>query len=284
MPETVKDLRSFLGMDQYYQDLWARCSEMLAPLTSLVGECGHTKVTKAKKTKKWAWYWDAVHQIAFNNVKATITRDVVLAYLDYSKEFEIYTDALTKQLGAVITQGNRPIGFFNRKLTGMQQHYSVTKIEILAIVETLQEFKGILWGQRLVVFIDHKNLIQDALGLTSDCVYRWRLLLEEYGPEVVHIKGSHNTVADAISRLDTCPVQEEKTNWMMFTKCWCHYTMLAPSKESTITHQHQMRMVFVNRRKEHVIYPLTLQEIALAQQDNSVLRNQAKQTSIPLNW
>ena len=67
-----------------YQDLWARHSEMLA---------GHTKVTRAKKTKKKAWHWDEVHQIAFDNVKATIARDIVLAYPDYSKEFEIYTDA-----------------------------------------------------------------------------------------------------------------------------------------------------------------------------------------------
>ena len=85
MPKTVKDLRSFLGMVQYYRDLWARRSEMLAPLTSLVGECGHTKVTRAKKTKKQAWYWDEVHQIVFENVKDTIARDVCLAYPDYSK-------------------------------------------------------------------------------------------------------------------------------------------------------------------------------------------------------
>ena len=104
-PKSIKDLRSFLGMVQYYQDLWARCSEILAPLTSLVGECGHTKVTRAKKTKKQACYWDEVHQIAFDNMKATIEGDVVLAYPYYSKEFEVYTDASSKQLGAVITQG-----------------------------------------------------------------------------------------------------------------------------------------------------------------------------------
>ena len=52
LPKQVKDLHKFLGMVQYYRDLWARRSEMLAPLTSLVGECGHTKVTRAKKTKK----------------------------------------------------------------------------------------------------------------------------------------------------------------------------------------------------------------------------------------
>ena len=276
-PKSVRDLRSFLGMVQYYRDLWARCSEMLAPLTSLVGECGHTKVTRANKTKTRAWYWDEVHQIAFDNVKATIARDVCLAYPDYSKEFEIYTDALSTQLGAVISQGSRPIAFFSRKLTEKQQPYSVTKIELLAIVETLKEFKGILWGQRLKVYTDHKNLIQDALGLTSDRVYRWRLLLEEYGPEVVHIKGSHNTVADAISRLDICPVQEEKTNWMTFTKRWCHYTTQAPPEESTTNQQHQMNMVFANCSEEDVIYPLTVKEIALGQERDLVLKKLTKQ-------
>ena len=77
---------------------------MLAPLTSLVGECGHTKVTRALKTRKVPWHWDAVHQKAFDDVKAVIAKDVALAYPDYSKEFEIYTDVSSKQTGAVITQ------------------------------------------------------------------------------------------------------------------------------------------------------------------------------------
>ncbi len=104
-------------MAQYYRDLWARCSNMLAPLTSLVGECGQTKATKAKETKKIPWYWAEVHQKAFNDVKATITKEVVLAYPDFDKVFEIYTDASTKQLGSVITQSNRPLAFFSRKLS-----------------------------------------------------------------------------------------------------------------------------------------------------------------------
>jgi hypothetical protein len=85
----------------------------------------------------------------------------------------------------------------------MQQKYSVTEIVLLAIVETLKEFKGMLWGQQLVVlYTDHQNLMREALGLTSDRVYQWRLILEEYGPEIVNIKGIDNNVADAISRLD----------------------------------------------------------------------------------
>ncbi len=70
-----------------------------------------------------------------------------MAYQDFSKVFKIYTDASSKQLRAVTTQDNRPIAFFRRKYSDMQHKYSVTKIELLAIVETLKEFKGIPWGQ-----------------------------------------------------------------------------------------------------------------------------------------
>ncbi len=59
-----------------------------------------------------------------------------------------------------------------------------------------------LWGQQIKVYTDHTNLIRDALGLTTDRVYRWRLLLEEYAPEIIYNKGIHNTVADAISQLE----------------------------------------------------------------------------------
>jgi hypothetical protein len=95
-PIGVKQLRHFLGMVQYYRDQWARRSDMLAPLTSLVGECGQTKTTKAKGPKNVPWHWDEVHQRAFDHVKTTIAKDVVLAYPDYSKVFEIYTDASSK--------------------------------------------------------------------------------------------------------------------------------------------------------------------------------------------
>ncbi len=58
-----------------------------------------------------------------------------------------------------------------------------------------------LWGQSIKVFTDHRKLTRDALSLTSDRVYQWRLLLKEYAPKIIHIKGIHNTVADAISQL-----------------------------------------------------------------------------------
>ena len=58
---------------------------MLVPISNLVGEGGHTKIARANKAKKQPWHWDAVHQNAFDNIKATFARDVALAYPDYSQ-------------------------------------------------------------------------------------------------------------------------------------------------------------------------------------------------------
>jgi hypothetical protein len=210
-PNNVKKLRHFLRMVQYYRDMWVRHSEMLAPLTHLVGECGETKTTRMNKTKKKPWQWDPIHQQAFDNVKAAMAKETVLAYPDFLKPFEIYSDASSMQLGAMITQEIRPIAFFSRKLSKTQQKYSVTEIELLAIVETLKEFKEMLWGQDVKVYTDCKNLTIDALGLTSDRVYHWQLILEEYAPEIIYIKGIHNTVAVAILQLEYDP-KLNKTN------------------------------------------------------------------------
>ena len=164
----------------------------------------------------------------------------MLAYPCFSKPFEIYTNASTLQLGAVITQENRPIAFFSRKLSGMQSKYTITKLELLAIVETLKEFNGMLWGQWINVYTDHKNLTRDGLGLTSDRVTRWRILLKEFAPEIIYIKGIHNMVADAILRLEYDPKlnstndynhathvmsanKEANQKWLMYSKFWSRY-------------------------------------------------------------
>eukprot|EP00804_Cyclotella_cryptica_P010905 CCRYP_018967-RA/>CCRYP_018967-RA protein AED:0.40 eAED:0.40 QI:41/-1/1/1/-1/0/1/4/69 len=64
----------------------------------------------------------------------------------------------------------------------------MTELELLTIVETHKEFKGMLWGQRLKVYTDHKNLIQDALRLTSDRVYRWRFSSRNLAPKLFTLK------------------------------------------------------------------------------------------------
>ncbi len=176
----------------------------------------------------------------------------------------------------------------------MQQKYSVTENEILAIVETLKEFKGMLWGQDIKVYTDHKNLTRDALGLTSDRVYRWWLLLEEYAPEIMYIKGIHNTVAGAILRLEYDPklnttneythamlgVEPEELSahrWKSFADHWHSYNEASMPMQAHCFH---MNEVFANRSDEDKIYPLTTAEIAAAQRANASLKHLFKHNAV----
>jgi hypothetical protein len=288
-PKNVRELRRFLGMVQYYRDLWLRRSHLLAPLTDLVGECGTTKTTRASGSKKKRWHWDDMHQKAFEATKKAMSKDILLAYPNYNMPFEVYTDASKRQLGAVIVQNNRPIALFSRKLSKAQRKYSITELELLSIIECLKEFRGMLWGQPIKVYTDHKNLTRDALGLTSDRVYRWRLLLEEYGPEIIYIKGVDNTVADAISRLEYDPSKNMEEIHMNTRYC-AMATLLSHSRSSrsceerglyvstTNTHSSQeisdMSLdIFTNDvDDEEEIYPPTIAEIANLQKSDQSLK------------
>jgi arginine deiminase len=67
------------------------------------------------------WHWGSVHETGLDTLKTAIDKDIVLAYPNYSQEFEVYTDTSKFQPGAVITQKNRPLAFFSRQLNKAQQ-------------------------------------------------------------------------------------------------------------------------------------------------------------------
>ena len=99
----------------------------------------------------------------------------------------IYTDASKVQLGAVISQDNKSIAFYSRKLNHIQVNYTTTERELLSIVETLKEFRNILLGQQIKVYTDHKNLTYKSFN--TERVMRWRLIREEFSPELIYSKG-----------------------------------------------------------------------------------------------
>ena len=132
-----------------------------------------------------------------------VCKKTLLTYPDWSKPFDIHTNASDFQLGAVISQEGKPIAFFSQKLNRAQKNYTMTEKELLSIVECVKEFRNILFGYPIRVFSDHKNLVHAATLSQSQRVMRWRLILEEFGPDILHIKGEKNIVADAISRLPT---------------------------------------------------------------------------------
>jgi hypothetical protein len=186
-PETRKQLRRFIGMINYYRDMWIRRAHTLAPLTGMT--------SAAVK-----WEWTAVHQKAFETIKRIMARETLLTHPNFQQPFHVHADASKLQLGSVISQSGKPLAFYSRKLLDAQTRYTTTERELLSIVETLKEFRTILLGQELVVHTDHSNLTY--ANFTTDRVIRWRLYLEEYSPDIRYIKGESNIVADALSRLE----------------------------------------------------------------------------------
>ena len=189
-PKTRKQLRSFIGLVNYYCNMWVHRSDLLAPLSKLTSS-----------TAKWKW--TEVEQTAFENIKKIISKETLLSFPNFSKPFVIHTDASHTQLGAVISQNDKPIAFYSRKLNPAQTRYTTTERELLSIVETLKEFRNILLGQEIEVFTDHQNLTYK--NFNTERVMRWRLILEEFNPKLTYIKGANNVVVDALSRLDMKP-------------------------------------------------------------------------------
>jgi hypothetical protein len=153
-------------------------------------------------------------------MKALIAKETLVTFPDVSKEFENHTDTSKLQLGVCISQDGKPVAFYSRKLSPAQTRYTTTERELLSIVETLKEFRNILLGQRIKVHTDHENLTYKTFN--SDRVMRWRLYIEEYSPDLQYIKGTHNVVADALSRLDMeeNPFEDNKETFLGLMECF----------------------------------------------------------------
>ena len=201
-PETITQLRSFIGLVNYYRDMWPRRAHVLAPLTALSGK------------KKLVWTDEC--QKSFEAMKALVTADALLHYPDHNKPFELETDASDYQLGAVIKQNGKPVAYYSRKLNSAQRNYTTIEKELLSVVETFREFRDILLGARITVHTDHQNLTHMFTKHHTQRIMRWRLLIEEFGPHFVYKKGELNVVADALSRLprhDATPsLEKERPN------------------------------------------------------------------------
>ena len=196
-PNNSKELKSFLGLSNFFRAYVKDYGSIASPLNSLL-----------KKSIKWEWKEE--HEIAFNKLKSLLTSAPVLAFPDYNLPFEVHTDASMVGIGATLLQRvagvPRPIAFASRKLSQAEVNYSATDREMLAIAWALKHWREVIQGYQVVVYSDHAPLVntlkpthRDPHGRRA----RYQVTLGEFNAEIRYIKGKVNYAPDALSRIQT---------------------------------------------------------------------------------
>jgi len=140
----LKQLHSFLGAVNFYHDMYPHQAHILAPLSAL---------TSTKQT----FNWTSECQKAFDQMKALLAHDTLIAYPDHNHPLHVYTDASEYQLGSVIMQHGKPIAFHSQKLTPAQRNYTTMEKELLSNVETMKEFCTMLLGSKELHHLKRRN-------------------------------------------------------------------------------------------------------------------------------
>ena len=150
-PKNVTELRSYLGLLNFYGKFLRNLSSILAPLHQLL-----------KKDAKWVWKVN--QQRAFNKTKEMLQSATVLTHYDDKKELLLSCDASPYGLGAVLSHrmpdgSEKPISFASRSLAPAEKNYSQLDKEGLAVVFAVKKFHQYLFGRRFSIFTDHKPLL-----------------------------------------------------------------------------------------------------------------------------
>lgn len=193
-PETKKQVRSFLGLANFYRKFVPDFATIASPLTDLTkkGLPNHVK-------------WGSNEQQAFTKLKSALVSSPVLKLPNFDSSFLVQTDASDVGLGAVLLQdedGVRlPVMYASRKLSKTERNYSVIEKECLGIVWALQKFEKYLYGREFVLETDHRPLMYlQRSKLANSRLMRWSLLIQPYRFRIEAIKGRDNVGADYLSR------------------------------------------------------------------------------------
>jgi len=197
-PTTIKQLRSFLGLANYFRRFIPNFSKLAHPLTEL---------TKGKfKSKKSIIPWSETHENAFKNLKFKLTNKPVLSHFNDHAEIILVTDGSKKGLGVILQQINEnneihPVSYASKKLNAAQNNYSALELEMAALHFGCTHFRQYLHGRTFTVWTDHKNLIQlQTIKSESTILNRLRTKLIGYDFKIIYKKGIFNQAADFLSR------------------------------------------------------------------------------------
>ena len=149
IPQSVRDVRGFLGLASFYRRFIKQFSLKARPLTDLTRE-------------KNVWQWTEREEKAFNELKRSLVVAPVLHIPDFDREFVVTTDASLVSVGAILEQnfgqGLQPVAYKSRKLNPAEIRYSAYERELLGIVWAIDKWRHYLEGKHFIVQTDHSLL------------------------------------------------------------------------------------------------------------------------------
>ncbi|GFW58124.1 retrovirus-related Pol polyprotein from transposon 17.6 [Trichonephila clavipes] len=195
-PTTKKQLRSALGLCNFYRQYIPNFAKISLPLTEL---------TKKKVPNEIPWSKEAEN--AFKELKTALCGITELQVPDIEKPYYLHTDASQTTVGCCLGQLDgedniHPIVFGSQKLNPSQQKWSTIEREAYAIIWALKRFETLLCGAKIFLLTDHNPLVF-LTSAAPQCprLQRWALAIQRHDIEASHMKGSKLVNADALSRL-----------------------------------------------------------------------------------
>ena len=196
IPETKKQLRSYLGLVGYYRRYIPNFSEIATPLSDVTGKKSPNKLK-----------WNVECENSFSQLKRCMINYPVLQLPDFSLPFIVQVDASERALGAILSQkdeegSEHPVVYASRKLLDRESKLSTTEKECLGLVWAIDLFRPYLYGTEFTVETDHNALVWlYRVKDTNQKLLRWSIMLQEYSFIVKHRRGVDHKNADALSRI-----------------------------------------------------------------------------------
>jgi ribonuclease HI len=191
-PKSVTEIRSFLGLAEYYHRFIENFSKIAKPMTELL-------------KSNTSYVWSDKCEASFQELKTRRTTTPVLTLPDASKDFVVYWDASRQGLGCVLMQGGKVVAYASRQLRKHEENNPTHNLELAAVIHALKIWRHYLMGNKCDIYTDHKSLnyifTQSELNLRQR---RWLELIKDYDLNIHYHPGKANVVANALSRKHYC--------------------------------------------------------------------------------
>ena len=189
--KTIKQLQAFLGLMGYYRKFIKDFAHHAGPLTDLL---------KKESMNEWGDEHETVKQTLIK----MLTEAPLLQSPDYSKPFTVTTDASDIALGAVLSQGDKPVAFLSKTFNTTECNWTIYEKELFTIIYALRKWQHYLQTQIPFTIITDNSAVTaiKTQPMLTPKQTRWIQFLEEHMYTIIHRPGKENKVADAITRRD----------------------------------------------------------------------------------